>query len=90
MMTEEMLKATWDAHFPQFPLSEEKAGLWLAIHTDTTLTKGLNVIFSKWERDSAKMDEGYLMRYANKTLNNMSARLRYSTQAAVPEDAIII
>lgn len=73
-MTSKTLQKFWDTHIPEFPLAEVQADLWLAIYTEATLNRGLVVTFSKWERDKAKMDEGYLIRYACKTLNNIKAR----------------
>ena len=81
-MTYKNLQEFWDSHFP-FPLSEQQADLWLAIHTEATLKKGLDVTFSKWERDKAKMDEGYLIRYASKTLNNIKARAAMAQEVSL-------
>lgn len=74
MLTSEKVQHLWNSRIPEFPLSEAQADLWLAIHNDTTLLRGLNVTFAKWERDKTKMDENYLIRYASKTLNNIKSR----------------
>jgi hypothetical protein len=76
MMTTEELRAAWDAHISKFPLSEEQAGLWLGLHNDETIMRGLNATFWKWNRDGfrLKMNEDYLIRYTSKTLNNIKAR----------------
>lgn len=73
-MTTTQLQQLWDARLPEYPLAVEQAELWLAIHTKETLAKGLNITFSKWDRDKDKMDGGYLLRYASKTMNNIKAR----------------
>jgi hypothetical protein len=74
MMTSDKVRQLWNTRIPEFPLSEDQADLWLAIHNEATLLRGLNVTFAKWDRDRAKMDANYLIRYASKTLNNIKAR----------------
>jgi hypothetical protein len=73
-MTTNQLQQMWDARIPEFPLSLDHAELWIAYHSQATLERGLQVTFAKWERDKSKMDKAYLIRYANKTLNNIKAR----------------
>jgi hypothetical protein len=74
----EQLQQLWDLNIPEFPLNSYQAELWIAIHTDATLERGLNITFQKWGRDKAKMDQGYLIRYASKTMNNIKARTTQS------------
>ena len=74
MTTIQQLQTLWNSHIPSFPLSDVQADLWIYLHNDETLRRGMNATFSKWDRDHAKMDEGYLLRYASKTLNNIKSR----------------
>jgi len=83
MITSQKIQQLWKDRIPEFPLTEDQAGLWLAIHSEATLLRGLNITFAKWDRDKTRMDEGYLIRYASKTLNNIKARTTLSTQEAV-------
>jgi hypothetical protein len=73
-MTAHEFQRTWNDHIPEFPVPIEQIDLWLALHTEAVVLKGITIMFAKWNRDKHKMNEEYLIRYASKSMNNETSR----------------
>jgi len=80
-MTIETLQQLWNASIGEHPLSVDQAEMWLVLHTEEIIRKGVQTTISKWQRENHTMSEDYLLRYTSKTMNNAKTRMAVAQSA---------